>query len=496
MKGLLSTGASRAWFGVALVGLVVVALVLALTLFPRLGAGQRVIDAAEPAFADERVDGHAGGRRHASRSTSTSPIRSLTARGGRRGTSARSSGSCAASSACRAAQVRKILRREAPHTEALTRALPLDGVAAEIPRADGLPRHDMAMTEEELAATAGARLPAHLAVADGAAERRRRLVRRARHRRADAAARRQARAHGAGPAQVLPRRRRAAARSRTSRTSSDLAGLGGIGYIPYLLLVVGVALLAYGLLRPGARERRPPGKLLVGRRRRRRRRCSSCSSSRAQYFPRLGGAQRAIDRLRAGVRAGARARRARTASTSIHEAIAFGDPIMTAARRRRARGAAAVPLRRRSAPAARPSDVRGALRRRAPQTTRAAQRAAADRGRRRGPAAASATSRAALRMPARQDRRATLRRRTPALAQALLTRPTSTAGWNAIPGTRRADPLRRRHAGAHDAASSTTTCARTSSRCSPPSARTSNAGGHVAAGRHVRAAAADRRAAS
>ena len=58
MKGLLSTGASRAWVGVALAGLVIIALVLGLALFPRLGAGQRVIDAATPAFADARIDGH------------------------------------------------------------------------------------------------------------------------------------------------------------------------------------------------------------------------------------------------------------------------------------------------------------------------------------------------------------------------------------------------------------------------------------------------------
>ena len=46
MKGLLSTGASRAWLGVAFAGLVVVLAVLALGLISRLGAGQRVIDEA------------------------------------------------------------------------------------------------------------------------------------------------------------------------------------------------------------------------------------------------------------------------------------------------------------------------------------------------------------------------------------------------------------------------------------------------------------------
>ncbi len=59
MKGLLSTRASRAWLVVALVGLVVVVLVLALRLVPRLSAGQDVIDAGTPALTDERI---AGGR--------------------------------------------------------------------------------------------------------------------------------------------------------------------------------------------------------------------------------------------------------------------------------------------------------------------------------------------------------------------------------------------------------------------------------------------------
>ena len=50
MKALLSTRASRAWLGVALVGLVIVVLVVALGLVPRLAAGQDVIDAAKPAL--------------------------------------------------------------------------------------------------------------------------------------------------------------------------------------------------------------------------------------------------------------------------------------------------------------------------------------------------------------------------------------------------------------------------------------------------------------
>src|SRR3954464_3073622 len=50
MRDWLSTGAARAWFGVALAGLVVIALVIALMLIPRLGAGQQLPSAPRPGF--------------------------------------------------------------------------------------------------------------------------------------------------------------------------------------------------------------------------------------------------------------------------------------------------------------------------------------------------------------------------------------------------------------------------------------------------------------
>src|SRR3954471_6351039 len=57
MKGLLSNGASRAWLVVALVGAVVVVLVLALQLIPRLTGAQDLIDDAGPVMTDARVAG-------------------------------------------------------------------------------------------------------------------------------------------------------------------------------------------------------------------------------------------------------------------------------------------------------------------------------------------------------------------------------------------------------------------------------------------------------
>ena len=210
MKGLLSTGASRAWVGVALAGLVIIALVFGLALIPRLGAGQRVIDAATPAFADTRIEGTQAGLNTISQYVDVvDPL--LTRRGGGLRDAEALIVLMRRKLGVSTEQVRKILRREAPRTEALTRALPLAAIADEVTPLTVVPRDDPRHDRGGGRRAARARLPAHLPVADGAAQHRRRLVRRARHRRADAAERRQAGAHRARPAQVLPRRPRAAA---------------------------------------------------------------------------------------------------------------------------------------------------------------------------------------------------------------------------------------------------------------------------------------------
>ena len=151
MKEMLSTGAARAWFGVALAGLIVIALVFALMLIPRLGSGQQVVDATEPAFADARVDGTRAGVSTLSQYVDVvDPL--LTARGGASREVAEFVGYLQRKLGLSADQVRKILRREAPHTEALMRALPLDGVAAEVPRLTAYLATIMGLPEEELAA--------------------------------------------------------------------------------------------------------------------------------------------------------------------------------------------------------------------------------------------------------------------------------------------------------------------------------------------------------
>jgi hypothetical protein len=428
MKGLVSTAASRAWLAVALVGFVLVVLVLALSLIPRLGAGQRVIDAAKPAFTNERVAGTRAGVDLVSQYVDVvDPL--LTARGG-------------ASKEVRSlirimrrkmhlssAQARKILRREAPHTEALTRALPLAGIAGEIPRLTSYLATTMSLSEEQLAAMLERDFPrisqmltALPNVADGwydvpGIEGLTRLK-------------------GDKPVRTVPGLRKyyrddiVPLMVEHKQHFQDLAGAGGIGYIAPLLLVAGLALLAYGLLQARRAMSFPPGRrswsvvagvgvlivLIVGA---------------AQYFPRLGGGQKLIGDFEP-VFAKERVNGAANGIDTLHEAVLFGDPIATPG------GLAAdetPQLYRFVADRTGRSskDVRAALARRAPQTVALLDAIPLTAVAGEVPHLVAYLTRA-LRMP-RDEVVALLHRRTPGLAQSLLTLPAVTAGWNAIPGT-------------------------------------------------------------
>jgi hypothetical protein len=430
MKGLVSTAASRAWLAVALVGFVLVVLVLALSLIPRLGAGQRVIDAAKPAFTNERVAGTRAGVDLVSQYVDVAdPL--LTARGG-------------ASKEVRSlirlmrrkmdlssAQARKILRREAPHTEALTRALPLAGVAGEIPRLTSYLATTMSMPEEQLAATLERSFPrisqmltALPNVADGwydvpGIEGLTRLK-------------------GDKPVRTVPGLRKyyrddvVPLMVEHKRDFQELAGSGGIGYIGPLLLVVGLALLVYGLLQARRAMSSPPG----------RRQWSLVTGVGAvivllvvlaHYFPRLGGGQELISDFEP-VFAQQRVNGAATGLDTLHEAVLFGDPIATpgglaASEAPRLYGFVADRTGRSS------REVRAALRRQVPQTVALLDAIPLSAVAGEVPRLVAYLTRA-LRMP-RDEVVALLHRRTPGLAQALLTLPAVTAGWNAIPGTER-----------------------------------------------------------
>lgn len=424
----MSTAASRAWLGVAFVGLVLVVLVLALSLFPRLGAGQTVIDASRPAFTDQRVAGTQAGVGAISQYVDfADPI--LTARGG----ASRDVRSLIAlmrrKLGLSSAQVRKILHREAPHTEALTRALPLAGVAREIPRLMSYLAATMAMTEEQLAATLEQSFPrisqtltALPNVTDGwhdvpGIEGLTRLSQ-------------------DKPVRTVPGLRKYYRDDvvplivEHKQDLRRLAGSGGVGYIPYLLLLAGLALFAYGLLQARHAEVTAPGRrswgIVVGAGA-----FLVLLVLAAQYFPRLDGAQRLISDFQP-VFAKERVKGASTGLDTVHEAIAMGDPIV-------APGGGAA----REAPqlfqlvadrtGRRPGAVHAMLRRRAPRTVALLDALPLADVADEVPHLVNYLARA-LHLD-RDQLVALLRRRTPALAQTLLTAPAVAASWNAIPHT-------------------------------------------------------------
>jgi hypothetical protein len=430
MKELMSTAASRAWLGVALVGFIVVLLVLVLMLIGRFGAGQAVIDTAKPAFSDTRVAATQAGVGLISQYVDVAdPL--MTARGG----GAREVRSLVRLMKRRlglsSAQVRKILRREAPHTEALTRALPFAQIADELPRLTAYLATTMTMSEEQVAAALEQSFPriAQMLTAlpnvtaawydvpgiEGLT-----------------------RAAGGKPVRTVPGLRKyyrddvVPRMVEHRRDFQRLAGSGGIGYIPYLLLIVGLAVLAYGLWQARRAVRRiAPGKLswsvvvAIGA-------MIVLLVVVAQYFPRLGGGQRLISDFEA-VFTKERVSGAAIGTDTVHEVIAFGDPIVTlggGATREAPRLYRFVAQRT----GRKPADVRAAVERRAPHTVALLDAIPLTDVAAEVPHLVGYLARA-LRVPG--DRLvALLRRRTPGLAQALLTVPAVTVGWDAVPATR------------------------------------------------------------
>jgi len=431
MKQWLSTGASRAWFGVALAGLIIVALVFVLTLLPRLGAGQRVIDAADPAFTDTRVEATRAGVFAISQFVNVvDPL--LTRRGGGAGEAERLIGFLRRKLGLSADQVRKILRREAPHIEALTRALPLDGVAAEIPRLTAYLATILGLPEEEVAAILERdfpRISQSLTALSNTAdawydvpgiEGLTRL-------RADK------------PVRTVPGLRKYLRDDLVPLTGAHkddfqrLAAVGGIGYIPFFLLVLGGGLLAFGVL--GVRRsirKGPPGKLswsvvvAAGM-------LLIAVVAAMQYFPRLSAGQETITAFEP-VFTEPRVRGAANGADTIHEAIAFGDPLMTP------RGGAAREASRlyrfvAQRTGRRPDDVRAALRDRAPRTAALLSAIPLTEVAKEVPRLLAYLQRA-LRTSHKQAV-AALRKRAPGLTQALVATPDVARAWTAIPGTER-----------------------------------------------------------
>lgn len=118
---------------VPIVGLVVVALVLALSLIPRTSNGQKLLDGLKPAFTAARVHGDRVGINMVSTIVNAEdPI--MTPSGGAAAEVPKLIGFVSAKTGLSSAQVLATLQAEFPHVAALLKALPLSAVSAELPK--------------------------------------------------------------------------------------------------------------------------------------------------------------------------------------------------------------------------------------------------------------------------------------------------------------------------------------------------------------------------
>jgi hypothetical protein len=427
MRALVSTAASRAWFAVVLVGVLVVAIVLGLQLVPRLSAGQEVIDAARPAMTDTAVTGEVAATRLVAQYVDLAdPLVS------RKGGGSKEVAKLVALIARRAhvsrQHARALLRREAPHTEALLRALPLTGIASERPRLTRLLSRTLNVDAENLQDVIAREFPRLFqtlselpSVTSGWYD----VPGIEGMTRFDATTR----------VKTMPDVRDYLRDDLVDTVAGEkdhfqyLAGWGGIGYIPILLLIVGIVVIAFGLLQARRAASYPPGKLawvvviavgvlviaLVGA---------------LQYFPRLGGADTMIGRLQPAF-AKPRVEGLRAGTDVAVQAVRFGDPIMSEA------GGAAEEYPKLVAFVSERSglsraQVRDRLRRAAPRTAALLEAIPLSAVAEEVPHLVGVLSRTLGTSGDRLVR--TLRKRTPGLAQAILAVGPVTIGWNQIPG--------------------------------------------------------------
>lgn len=427
MKGLLSTAASRAWLGVMIVGLIVIVVVIGLQLHPRLSAGQSLVDATKPVMTDRAVVGEVAGTRLLSRYVDLAdPL--LTKGGGASEVStliltiARRTGGSQR-------RARALLRRAAPHTEALLRALPFSGIVRERDRFTGYLSSALNITEEELQgllASSFPRLFATLSELPGVTGGWRNVPGMQGLTRFD----------GSTVVKTVPDYRDylrddlvGALRTEHERVQA-LAGSGGIGTIPIALLVLGGVLAAFGLLHARWSVNGPSGKVAwgfvaaLGV-------VTMATVGALALFPRLNDAERTLDVLRPAFDE-RRAGPTRAGIDLVAQSVRFGDPIMTAAG-----GAAAEVPKLVALVADRTGQsterVRGRLADAAPRISALLQAIPLSAVAGELPRLLAVLSRE---LGMGGDRLvATLRRRTPGLSQAILAAGPVTAGWRQIPGT-------------------------------------------------------------
>ncbi len=426
MKGLLSTAASRAWFGLAVIGVIVIAVVLGLQLVPRLSAGQAVLDAAKPALTAGAVRGEVAATKLTGQYVDLADP--LMTKGGGATEVSTLVNMVARKAGVSPKRARAFLRREAPHTEALLRALPFSAITRESDRLtaflavtlnispDDVPDllardypHLFQMLSELPSVTSGWRnVPgvAGLTRFDGR------------------------------PVKTMPelsdylRGDVVDSVDEQQDKLRSLAGSGGIGFISTLLLVVGLLAIAFGLLHARWSASHPSGRrawgivvaagvlllILVGA---------------LQIIPRFIDAKTALGGLEPAF-ASQRVDGLRAGTDLLVQAVQFGDPIVT----QEGGGAAEVPklvtyVAEQTGLTER--QVRGRLKDAVPHTAALLDAIPlTDVAQEVSPLLAVLAGKLGM---SGDQLVVTLRRRTPGLAQALLAVGPVTSGWNAIPAS-------------------------------------------------------------
>jgi hypothetical protein len=147
------------WVVVLVVGVLVVAIVLGLKLIPRLDDGQKVLDAARPAFTADRVAGDRAGINIISHNVDMAvPI--VTPQGGGAAEVPALVAYVTRKEHITAAQALAAMKQRFPHTTALLNAIPLSSVTAELPRLLAFLSKELKVTPSQLGAALQAHFPA------------------------------------------------------------------------------------------------------------------------------------------------------------------------------------------------------------------------------------------------------------------------------------------------------------------------------------------------
>ena len=149
---------TAAWLLVTVVGLVVVALVFGLSLFPRLSGGQSLLNQASPIFQTQRVEGDVPAITMVGHVVSfAEPV--VNAQGGASSEVGPLVAFVASKTGLSQAAVLATLQKNFPHTTALLEAIPLTAVTNEIPKLETFLEGALKVTPDQLSAALQANFP-------------------------------------------------------------------------------------------------------------------------------------------------------------------------------------------------------------------------------------------------------------------------------------------------------------------------------------------------